>query len=70
METYIELLSSEATRMQDVDWNVEAMWSGGRFEDAGAAVTQMMIVPPRPGESRDGQEKCMFQNQRDTCDNI
>ena len=27
-----------------MEWNVDAKWSRGRFEDAGAAVTEMMIV--------------------------
>ena len=47
-----ELLSSVDMRTQDVDWNVDAKRNRGRFEDA--AITQMMIVPSRLGESRDG----------------
>ena len=35
-----------------MDLNVDAKWNRGIFEDA--AITQMMIVPSRPGESRDG----------------
>ena len=38
--------------MQDVDWNVYAKWSRGRFEDTEAAITQMMIVREKVGMGR------------------